>query len=522
MRDWAGSDGVRGERSQGEVKVARGTQRDAGPVGAFAATPDEPQGRHSWTRSASSTRGSAVVLATVALLALCVLTLVAATPSLHRPRDPEDIRRILADGSHSGECDRCHTMHGADQVEPQPKLLLAPDDNTLCNTCHTTPWEGGSFAGPELYSGTGHGSTLTMVWPGPTPPPRTEIDAPGKCLNCHDAHGREDSSGLIPALGLQREEALCLTCHDGSPSTANVQSDLQKPYRHPVTDYADRHTGPLESLPSDFGTMPLNRRHSECVDCHNPHVSRPDRFPPSDDEASKTTLGVSRVTILNGVAGSAPSYALVTGADTLAVPTDEYTLCFKCHSSWTTQPSGQTDLAKALNPANPSYHPVEARGRNPLIHPLSFASGWGASSITRCGDCHGSDFGTARGPHGSTYRYILKQPYTASPANRPTDSNEICFACHSYDVYANPSSPVAVQGYSRFGPPQAASGHVQHVGEQQVPCYACHITHGSTTLPHLLVIGRNPGLQSYTETASGGSCSPTCHGSQSYSVNYAR
>jgi predicted CXXCH cytochrome family protein len=522
MRDWAGGDGVRGATTAGREDEARDEARDAGPAGADQATLGGPQGRRSWTRSASGSRARAMLWLELLALAVTAVALVAAAPSLHRPRTPEDIKRILSGSPHTGECDRCHTIHGGEQALPQPNLLLAPDDNTLCTTCHSTAWEGGSFGGPGLYAGTGHGSSTTMVWPGPTPPMRTEIDAAGKCLNCHDPHGYQDATGLIPFLALQREESLCLNCHGGAPATTNIRAELQKPYRHPVTDYAGRHTGPTESLPSDFGAIPMNQRHSECEDCHDPHVSRPDVTTPMDADLSKTTLGASRVTVFNGVAGAVPTYTFVPGSDTLATPATEYTLCFKCHSSWTNPPAGQTDFARVLNPANPSFHPVEDRGRNANINPLSFVNGWSPLSVTRCGDCHGSDFGNTRGPHGSIYRFILKQPYTASSDSRAMASNEICFACHSYDVYANRNAPEAVRGYSRFNAPGAGKGHAEHVDEESVPCYACHVTHGSTTQRHLMVTGRNPGISSYAETSNGGTCSPTCHGGESYTVNYAR
>ena len=79
-----------------------------------------------------------------------------------------------------------------------------------------------------------------------------------------------------------------------------------------------------------------------------------------------------------------------------------------------------------------------------------------------------------------------------------------------------------MKGYSRFNPPQASNGHTYHVGFAQVPCYSCHVTHGATTLPSLLSTGRNPGLTSYVQTAGGGTCTSTCHGSRTYAVTYAR
>jgi hypothetical protein len=100
--------------------------------------------------------------------------------------------------------------------------------------------------------------------------------------------------------------------------------------------------------------------------------------------------------------------------------------------------------------------------------------------------------------------------------------DEACFACHAYEVYANASSPDLTRGESRFNKPGAEKGHAEHVDEERVPCYACHVTHGSTTLPHLIATGRTPGILSYAASPTGGTCTPTCHGTESYTVTYAR
>jgi predicted CXXCH cytochrome family protein len=431
------------------------------------------------------------------------------------------ITAALGLGPHAGECDRCHTMHAGDAV-PMPYALVGPDENSLCDGCHTQPWKGGSYGGPLPYFASAHGSDPDVIWRGPDPPPRTEPGAAGKCVNCHDPHGRSDATGPIPALEYKREEAECLACHSGAPATANIRNQVLKAFRHPTTDYSGRHTGALESQPMEFGVTPLNKRHAECEDCHNPHVARADELLPNPARPSNTLLGVSRVLPLNGPAGLPPAYAFIAGSDTLTGPPAEYQLCFKCHSSWTTQPSGQTDLARVLNPANPSYHPVEDVGRDATVSPMSFTAGWSANSRTRCDDCHGDDVDPTAGPHGSNYRYILKRPYTASSNTRTMTSDEQCFGCHSYDVYANPSSSDVVRGASRFNKPGVDKGHAEHVGEEGVPCYACHITHGSTTQPHLLVTGRNPGIIAFVETPTGGTCTPTCHTARTYTVNYAR
>ena len=473
-----------------------------------------------WRRTGAAAR--VVRLARFALLAVALLALISAAPRLRPPRGAEKITKILAEGPHAGDCERCHTMHAEGAPAPQSNALIGPNDNTLCQSCHDTDWAGGSYAGTWTYTGSSHGSSNLMIWPGPDPPARIEPGAQNKCVNCHDPHGWTDTSGKIPMLALLREEKLCFTCHDGSPAATHVQADFLKPFRHPATDYSGRHTGPAESQPADFAVS-LNRRHAECADCHNPHVARHDPLAgtPKPD-ASKTLLGVSRVSVLNGAAGTVPAYAFLAASDTLTQPVTEYQLCFKCHSSWTTQPTGQTDLARVLNPANPSFHPVEAAGANPGILSGAFVPGWSASSLTSCGDCHGSDFGAVRGPHGSSYRHLLKAPYDAMSGTRAMESNELCFSCHSFDVYANPAAPEMVRAASRFNAPSVARGHAEHVGASSVPCASCHVTHGSATQPFLLVTGRVPGILSYTPNANGGTCAATCHGAKSYTVNYAR
>jgi hypothetical protein len=209
-------------------------------------------------------------------------------------------------------------------------------------------------------------------------------------------------------------------------------------------------------------------------------------------------------------------------------PPLEYEIYFKCHSSWTTLPvttaSGGTprDSAMQFNPNNRSYHPVEAAGRNQNVNASSFVNNWNATKTMYCTDCHTSDSTSVRGPHGSLYNYILKLDYRASGSPRIMASTELCFDCHRYDSYANDKATSTVQAYSRWNAPAYSGGHTFHVGQKQQPCYACHESHASVTLPHLLA-ARSPGLSSYTETPTGGTCAQSCHGARTYnSINYPR
>ena len=461
--------------------------------------------------------GAEILLAAVALLAPLI-----ARGGVYRNTKHGDalngVQRLSEEAR--GECSQCHDEHASRQGVPTggpwQYLLFAQNDDALCFTCHNISGTLSIYQGSVPYNNSSHGLSGSMVWPGPTPPGRFSSDA-GKCVNCHDPHGSSDASGRIPAMTFAREEALCLACHDGSPAQSNVASQFAKSYRHPIA-LSGKHDEAEGGDSSKFGAAPSNNRHSECVDCHNPHVAQTDRFPPTPPLASNRLIGVSRIRVVNGLPGTRPSYTYSGPGDTFSP--NEYEICFKCHSSWTSQPAGQSDLATLFNPNNKSFHPVEGAGSN-NIHPGAFANGWDSRRLTSCTDCHSSDDGTVRGAHGSAYAHILKKNYPAA-AGGPSSSSDLCFDCHNYSVYADRSAPDTVQGDSRFNLPKTASGHAFHVGQQGITCYACHESHGSATVPALVATGRNPGVVSYSQTSTGGTCAATCHGPATYTVNYAR
>jgi predicted CXXCH cytochrome family protein len=372
-------------------------------------------------------------------------------------------------------CLQCHPSHGA----------KAPSDNTLCFTCHSAPSSDGVYPGSGVWAETAHA--------------RSSSDA-NKCTGCHDPHGVRDAAGVIPSMLSARETALCLTCHDGARG-ADIARELTKAYRH-----------------SGVARGEHDERRGVCSDCHNAHRIGAGSALPSPPEASIRLAGVSRLQVVNGSAGAAPAYVWRAADD--PEPANEYEICFKCHSSWTTQPPGQSNLALLTNPANPSFHPIQAEGKNTFIDPNAFANGVGPQSLVACTDCHSSDEPGIRGPHGSTYRYLLKKPSTTTTAAQAMTPNDICFHCHAYAVYGDAVSDEATQRASRFNMPGAA-GHAFHVGAQQIPCYGCHETHGSTRFP-ALIAARTPGIISYTQTSAGGTCTSSCHGVRTYASTYAR
>jgi cytochrome c553 len=102
-------------------------------------------------------------------------------------------------------------------------------------------------------------------------------------------------------------------------------------------------------------------------------------------------------------------------------------------------------------------HPIDG-----IIDPLStvldadrgtgdlFVDGWDTDSVAVCGDCHGTNGGGPRGPHGSSFGYILKgvdttintvtsgRSYGTPKNSTATSSNQqqaFCMNCHASDVY---------------------------------------------------------------------------------------
>jgi len=451
-----------------------------------------------------------------------------------RHGDPvSGIQRLTGQDYPIGSCVQCHYQHasveGASTGTPNPYALFAPDDNNLCGaaSCHSEIGTSHTYPGLTTYSQSAHAMNAAVVWPGPIPWRRRSTDA-GKCINCHDPHGYADTQGLIPTLGLAREEALCLACHDGSPAHTNIQAELTKTYHHPTLTLAGRHRASEGGDPTKFGVV---NRHGECDDCHNAHVLTHPALPASAPAASSRLLGTSYVEALNGAAWTPPSYVYHAPDDPTPIQY-EYQLCFKCHSSWTSlpliSPSGRapTDTAREFNPNNASYHPVEAPGKqtgavitNSLLPPYTQAS------VIYCSDCHGSDSPTdPAGPHGSNYRYLLKR-YDASAehsaAYQPTDF-ALCYGCHRESALLNDDEATQTNfKYHKL--------HLQDAAGRQpfVPlCVSCHgSSHGSANA-RLVDFSQEPHLTSFTSWASKeagggrGQCTLICHGRRHTLMGY--
>jgi hypothetical protein len=253
----------------------------------------------------------------------------------------------------------------------------------------------------------------------------------------------------------ENKDTFCFRCHGrvtnveemrkkgalGSDTkAADLQREFEKPYHHPIEKTGiHRHD---ETLPETDSSA---ERHSECADCHHHH------YVTEKDKAA----GVRGVTMTN---------ARVQDVSF------EYELCFKCHLNSANLPANQIGKMELFDVANASFHPVVAPGKNTsvpsLMHPLT------PSSLIKCTDGHNNnDSRGPKGPHGSTYRYILARNYTETDGTEGPFQYELCYGCHRR------SSILANETFQY---------HSLHISNAGTSCRTCHDSHGSARYTHLI------------------------------------
>jgi len=165
---------------------------------------------------------------------------------------------------------------------------------------------------------------------------------------------------------------------------------------------------------------------AECVDCHGD----------SGGDGSTTAP------YLNGHGGDNALYLQGTGATDQAIL---YETCVtgSCHGSGG---SATVDMTVELSGTG-GKHPIDGpvTPKSSIIANNMFVNGMTVSSTTSCSDCHGTNGGGPRGPHGSAYQYILKGVDTTivsggTPTNSQVNTQwwlveNLCINCHDASVY---------------------------------------------------------------------------------------
>ncbi len=348
------------------------------------------------------------------------------------------------------QCTTCHDPH---KNLFGNFLVATPQYSGLCLYCHQK----------NFWNQTSHKiSTATWNGSGSNPWPRLQYStvAENGCENCHTPH---NAGGAHRLLNQPAEESNCLVCHDGNVAEKDIQSEFTKPYIHDIYATMGVHD------PGENNTV--QTAHVECEDCHNPHAS------------NSTSAGAPDANgYIDGVKG------VDAGGSPVVIIRYQYELCFRCHgdspvkpASSTTRQIEQNNVRLEFDPANPSYHPLEAPGKNSDVP--SLISPYSEASVIYCTDCHSSDgTNSPAGPHGSIYAHILKYNY-ATTDNTPESyqSYELCYRCHDRDAIIN-----RVGSFGR-------RVHRTHIVNENTPCSICHDAHGissaqgsSTSNTHLI------------------------------------
>ena len=223
-------------------------------------------------------------------------------------------------------CSTCHQVHSS--PEGDGTLVRTTNHLALCTDCHllanvTTPAAHLNRTNSALWPGGQYGTTFPTV---------TDTTKRGSCGNCHQAHGWPTTTNTAvhyAKLLVDTEENLCFTCHDADgPAVKNVKDDFAaKVRRHPIGD-ADSLRRPGRSV--------------ECNDCHNPHKALSGAHTYTNNATASRNLvsnplkGVSGVAVNYTGLGNfvAPGINLYTAIPTSAGATNEYQICFKCHTAY--------------------------------------------------------------------------------------------------------------------------------------------------------------------------------------------
>src|ERR1041385_719076 len=286
------------------------------------------------------------------------------------------------------ECITCHDPHD-DQFG---KFLRVTNTNAaLCTFCHSKTGWSEAIHKTSLQNYSPHDGFLTTI-------------GENACRNCHKSHNGEGVPYLLPLI----EENTCYTsgCHGSSQpgaNTKNIQSEMEKLYRHPTNTVVGKHRNPYNAA-----SLGIDARHAECQDCHNLHQATKGLHSLKENILSGVLKGVSGV-----LPGFTNPWTQPTTFTELKPAVQENQMCLKCHSAYAfgTVPNGvttiigpsgqyQTDQAMEFNPANHSAHPVQISLNNQTgslapnsLLPNQMNSDWNdvGTQTMYCSDCHGND-----------------------------------------------------------------------------------------------------------------------------------
>ena len=434
---------------------------------------------------------------------------------------------VQLDANGQVQCRSCHDPHQMDIDATTQKFLVVNNAASgLCVVCHNQPY--------WATNPSSHRTSTKSYTSAEGAHTGYATVANNGCEMCHRPHTAATPQRALKGV----EEMTCGSggsqCHGASGVGRNIEAEFTKTYSHPtfrttpsVHDAAESPTNPAALLPEQSSAA---ARHAECADCHNAHASY----------ASSTTApkGSGKIAGVWGIDGNG-SLRLPNGTP---ASVNEYEICYKCHADSANQPqpngtpappypnrvAPQFNMRLMFDPANPSYHPIEAPGRNPTSR--SLIAPWTTSSVMYCTDCHDNDQGPKAptpgtgpaGPHGSSYKHLLAGRYDMdnSSTTESTTTYALCYKCHNRTIIFSD---------------QSFRGHDEHVRGQRASCSICHDPHGvsstqgnSTNNLALInfdkrfVTPSSSGILRADFTSTQIRCYLTCHGRNHNPESYTR
>lgn len=335
------------------------------------------------------------------------------------------------------------------------------------------------------------GSAVPLLAAGQNVRPHLDRNSlPYGCGSCHvgfDFNSGGGSDGCVSCHGKTKTRSDFVK---SSAPLRDIESEFKKRYRHPTFDARGVHKA-NEVLPEQD---PRALRHADCVDCHNPHL-------------------VTAGNVFAGLKGKRVG-------NSITEITNEYELCYRCHSDSLNLPGRETNKRAEFSVNNPSFHPVEGEGKNLSV--ISLLKPYREKkidpsdvSIISCRDCHRSESPSSpKGPHGSENQYILVENYsTRDREPESATAYALCYRCHNRTSILGDESfrlhSLHIKGKVTVGMNNGTS------------CFTCHNSHGSTEYKYLLRFNRDivsassSGFLKFTEKGTNafhGECYLTCHG----------
>ena len=300
-------------------------------------------------------------------------------------------------------------------------------------------------------------------------------------------------SGNSAAFTVVAGAATTLTLTSGNNQTGKRLTALASPLVVTVTDaYANPVSG--RSVTFAIASVPTVPATATGQTLGTPNATTAASGQASSTFTFGSVAGTYTITATSaGLAGSLVTFTAVANSGNytlIAAVTNDYQICFKCHTAYSwlggTPPNGlsangtattpvETDVAAEFSPKNKSGHPVvtglnnypNSTGNKPLVT-SELKAPWNVnvgSQTMLCSDCHDATTtnyvaSATQGPHGSANPFMLRGPNATLWPTPTSFTASWCANCHNDTSHS-------------------MDGHANH--HSAGGCYRCHVVipHGS-------------------------------------------